>query len=344
MNDSAARFRGLLVCASACLMASLFFVPVAGAQDAQTTVEEWTVPWPESRPRDPYVAPDGRVWFVGQRSDYAAVFNPATEEFERFDLPHGAGPHNLIVGDDGMVWYAGNRQSHIGLLDPATGEIEQIPMPDDRARDPHTLVFDGAGHICFTVQGGNFVGRLTMDTRRVDLVEVPTPNARPYGIVVADDGRPWFVEFAAGKIGTIDPGSLKLEEFVLPELDSRPRRIALDSSGDIWFVDYSLGEIGKMTPDGVFDSWAGPSGTSGRPYALGIDADDRLYFVETGPRPNKLVVFDGRSKRVLSVTDVPSGGGAVRHMMYDSAQEAFWFGTDANTLARVRVPVARPTS
>jgi len=37
------------------------------AQGFDPTLEEWQVPWLESRPRDPYVAPDGRVWFVGQR-------------------------------------------------------------------------------------------------------------------------------------------------------------------------------------------------------------------------------------------------------------------------------------
>lgn len=35
------------------------------ARDFDPTLEEWQVPWLESRPRDPYVAPDGRVWFVG---------------------------------------------------------------------------------------------------------------------------------------------------------------------------------------------------------------------------------------------------------------------------------------
>jgi virginiamycin B lyase len=314
------------------------------AQTPQPLVEEWTVPWAASRPRDPYVAPDGRVWFVGQRSDYAAVFDPESEEFQRFDLPDGAGPHNLIVGDDGRVWYAGNRQAHIGILDPVTGEVEQIPMPDDRARDPHTLVFDDSGHIWFTVQTGNFVGRLDMETRTIDLIEVPTPHARPYGIKVAPDGRPWFVEFAGGKVGTIDPETLQLEEFDLPDSAGRPRRIAIDSQGDIWYVDYSLGELGRMTRNGEFEVWPVPSGIEGRPYALGIDDADHLYFVETGPSPNQLVIFDSGQERVQSVTSIPSGGGAVRHMMFDSDRQVFWFGTDANTLARVRVPVAPPTS
>ena len=46
------------------------------AQDPGLQLTEWTVPWPESRPRDPAVAPDGRVWFVGQAGNYVAVLDP----------------------------------------------------------------------------------------------------------------------------------------------------------------------------------------------------------------------------------------------------------------------------
>ena len=51
-------------------------------------------------------------------------------------------------------------------------------MPDPAARDPHTLVFDSKGDIWFTVQGGNFVGKLTRSTGEVQLVKVPTERAR----------------------------------------------------------------------------------------------------------------------------------------------------------------------
>ncbi len=37
-------------------------------------IQEWLVPWPNTRPRDPYVGPDGLVWFVGQKADYVASF------------------------------------------------------------------------------------------------------------------------------------------------------------------------------------------------------------------------------------------------------------------------------
>ncbi len=49
-------------------------------------VKEWQVPWPDARPRDPSVAPDGRVWFVGQAGNFIAVLTPQTGEFKRFEI------------------------------------------------------------------------------------------------------------------------------------------------------------------------------------------------------------------------------------------------------------------
>ncbi|MGH7538574.1 MAG: virginiamycin B lyase family protein, partial [Gemmatimonadales bacterium] len=158
-------------------------------------IKEWPVPWAQTYTRDPYVAPDGRVFFCGMSGNYVGVLDTVSGEFRRFDLPNPANPHNLIVDAKGIVWYAGNRGSHIGRLDPATGKVTTYPMPDAAARDPHTLAWDPNGDIWFTVQGGNFIGKLTVATGAVRLVAVPTPRARPYGIVVEPSGRPWIVLF-----------------------------------------------------------------------------------------------------------------------------------------------------
>ena len=69
------------------------------------TIQEWPVPWQGTRPRDPSVEPDGRIWFVGQTGDYVGIFNPETETFEKIDLNEGAGPHNVIVGSNGYIWF-----------------------------------------------------------------------------------------------------------------------------------------------------------------------------------------------------------------------------------------------
>ena len=83
------------------------------AAAAPLAVQEWTVPWEGTRPRDPYVAPNGLVWFVGQEGNYIANLDPRTGKFDRYEIDEGTHPHNLVVAPDGMVWYTGNRNGHI---------------------------------------------------------------------------------------------------------------------------------------------------------------------------------------------------------------------------------------
>ncbi len=324
----------------------LFTAPAACAQDAAPDapqqapaaidIREWNVPWPDTRPRDPFAVSADEVWFVGQQGHYAARLNPETGEFARIDLPEGAGPHNLIVGEDGAVWYAGNLTGHIGRIDPASGEIEQIAMPDPAARDPHTLVFDDAGDIWFTVQNGNFIGKLTVATRTVQLIPVPTERARPYGIDIAADGTVWAVLLGTNKLARIDPQTKELTEITLPRAETRPRRIGLTEDGRVWYVDWREGYLGAYDPaSGTFEEWVAPSAGQSMPYGMAVDGEDRIWFVETGMQPNRFVGFDPETEEFFAGADVPSGGGSVRHMHYHEGTNTIWFGADANTIGRV---------
>jgi virginiamycin B lyase len=302
-------------------------------------IKEWTVPWEGTRPRDPYVAPDGKVWFVGQQGDYVAEFDPGTGKFRRIDLEKGAGPHNLIVDEKGAVWYAGNRAAHIGRIDPANGKIEKIATPDPGAADPHTMLFDGGGHIWFSAQHANSVGRLHMQSAGLEVIAVPTPRARPYGLVVAAEGRPWVALLGTHKLATVDPESLKLREIVLPRKEARPRRLALTGDGRLWYVDAAQGYLGVYDPKtDAIKEWQTPGGGYSSPYAMAADRADRVWFAETGVRPNRLVGFDPKTESFFSLTDIPSGGGSVRHMVYDAKANSLWFGTDENTLGRAQLP------
>lgn len=306
---------------------------------ASVEIHEWPVPWEASRPRDPYVAPDGKVWFVGQRADYLARLDPESGRMERTELPEGTGPHNLIVGADGAVWYAGNRVASIGRLDPASGTLDTVPMPDPAARDPHTLAFGSSGEIWFTVQGGNLVGRLDPATRQVRLAAVPTPDARPYGIVVDAAGRPWFTLFGTNKLGVLDPESFTVTEVTLPRPEARPRRLVVTADQKVWYADYAGGHLGVYDPASeAFREWLVPGGADARPYAIAADDHGHVWFVETGPEPNRLQGFAPGPDQFFGTSPIPSGGGAVRHMVFHEPTRALWFGTDTNTLGRAGLP------
>jgi virginiamycin B lyase len=316
----------------------LMATSLALAETKSVEIREWPVPWEMSRPRDPYAA-EKRVWFVGQAGHYLASLDPATGAFEKVDLPDKPGPHNLVVGRDGIVWYAGNLRGYIGRYDPASGEIRRIAMPDEQARDPHTLAFDAKQeHLWFTVQGGNRIGRLRLADLQVDLISVPTPNARPYGIIVAADGAPWAVLFGTNKLASIDPRTLALTEHPLPRSEARPRRLDETRDGRIWYADYAQGYLGAFDPKTrAVEEWRLPSGADARPYAMAVDENDRVWVVETGPRPNLLVEFDAATEQVVRSTPIPSGAGTVRHMHYDAGSGRIWFGTDLHTVGYARV-------
>ncbi len=321
-------------------------VVASGQSASDPRLEEWTVPYPESRPRDPYVGPDGRVWFVGQAGHYVANLDPATGEFTRYDLEDGTGPHNLIVGDDGTVYYAGNRVAHIGVLDPETGDLEKIMMPDERAQDPHTLIWNGDGDIWFTVQMGNLIGFLDTSTRSVRFVEAPeveggrSTTSRPYGIKLDSHQRPWVALFNTNLIGMVDPGSFELITYELPE-GARPRRLVIDSRDRIWYVDYARGKLGRVVEGTGFQrEWDLPDGDGSRPYGMAIDAADRVWLVETGIQPNRFIGFDTGSEEFIGSVTVESGGGTIRNMYYDPDTNSIWFGTDVNTVGRAVLPAA----
>lgn len=303
---------------------------------APVEITEWEVPWENSRPRDPWVGGENTIWFVGQRSDYVATLNPETGDFRRYDLEEGAGPHTVIADERG-AWYAGNRARHIGLIDPASGEIEKFVLPGDSRGDAHTMAFTSNDDIWFTVQGGNRIGYLDMPSGEITLHDVPTPGARPYGIVVDDNDQPWATLFGTHKLATVEDGEVR--ELPLPREDARPRRLALTGDGNIWYVDYAQGYLGRYEiASGEVKEWRTPAGEDARPYGMAADDQGRLWFVETGPQPNRFVGFDPATESFTEPVAIESGGGTVRHMVYDPERDAIWFGTDTNTIGRARLP------
>jgi virginiamycin B lyase len=330
--------------------------PPAAAQGPldDPELQEWEVPYEQSRPRDPFVAPDGRVWFCGQAGAYIAVLDPESGEFTQYDTD-GVRPHNLIVAEDGMVWYAGNAANeggtarHIGKLDPETGDIERFMMPDDRARDPHTMVFDSKGDIWFTVQGGNFIGKLFTQTGEVRLVEAiegrprrgNPSGSRPYGIEMDSNDRPWIALFNTNHIGTVDPETFELETIELAE-NALPRRLTITSDDIVWYGDWTRGTLGRLDPEThEVTEFPLPGGEGSRPYAVNSDDSDRIWLVETGPRPNNVVGFDPMTGEIFSQTQPESGGGTIRHMYFDAETNSMWFGADTNTVGVMKLPPRR---
>jgi virginiamycin B lyase len=186
-------------------------------------------------------------------------------------------------------------------------------MPDDKAEDPHTAVFDAQGTLWFTVQVGNMVGRLDPKTGKIELKVVPTKEARPYGIQINSKGVPFFCEFGTNKMAKIDPKTMQITEYPLAE-GVRPRRLAISADDKVYFTDYQGGNLGRLDPEsGAIKMWPSPGGAGSNPYGIAITLDGMVWYSESGVKPNTIIRFNPKTEE-FARTKIPSGGGTVRNM------------------------------
>ena len=266
------------------------------AGTTEIAIREWVVPTPGARPHDPLAYPDGSIWYTGQLANVLGRLDPRTGQFKEYhpDTP-SSGPH-------------------IGKLDPRTGKFTDYKLPDPKARDPHTPMFDRRGILWFTVQSANMVGRLDPATREIKLVSSPTQKSNPYGMVISSRDIPWFCEFGSNKLASIDPETMEIHEHVLPNEGSRPRRIAITPDDVIWYSDYARGYLGRFdTKTGEVKEFASPGGPNSLPYGI-VYLRSAVWYSESGVRPNTLVRFDPATGK-FQTWPIPSGGGGVRNMM-----------------------------
>jgi len=278
------------------------------------SIREWALPTPDSFPHDPATGPDGALWYTAQKSNRIGRLDPATGQISEYKLPTpDSGPHGLASDRDGNIWYTGNHAGLIGKLDAKTRRVTEYKMPDARAHDPHTPVFDQKGILWFTVQRGNMVGRLDPATGKIELREVPTRDAVPYGIAIDSRGVPFFCAFGTHKLASIDPRTLEIREYALPS-GARPRRLAIAADDTIYYSDYARGYLGRLDPaTGKVEEWRSPGGAGSKPYGIAITPDGMVWYSESGVQPNAIVRFDPHD-RAFARAEIPSGGGVVRNM------------------------------
>lgn len=179
------------------LAASLLAPPVIADE-----VQYYEVPKGD-RPHDVAPAPDGTVWYTGQRAGVLGRLDPKTGDVKRVPLGDRSKPHGVIVGPDGAAWVSDSGLNAIVRVDAKTQAVQQWPLPKDRAgANLNTAAFDGKGRIWFTGQEGIY-GRLDPATGDMQVWDAPRGRG-PYGITATPGGDIWFVSLAGSYLAKPD--------------------------------------------------------------------------------------------------------------------------------------------
>jgi virginiamycin B lyase len=248
-------------------------------------------------PHDVAPAPDGTVWYTGQRAGVLGRLDPKTGQIERIPLGKGSAPHGVIIGPDGAAWVTDGGQNAIVRVDPATREVKAWKLPADRANaNLNTPAFDGRGRVWFTGQSGIY-GRLDPKTGEMQVWDAPK-GVGPYGITTIPDGTIYYVSLAGSFLGKpdLDTGETTVIEPKSPGVGTR--RVWSDSKGRLWVSEWNAGNLSVYDP--AAKSWEVYKlpGDGPHAYAVYVDNRDKVWLSDFGA--NAILEFDPERKSFAS--------------------------------------------
>lgn len=280
---------------------------------------------------------------------YAGIL--LAQEARYYQVPNGAGPHDVAPAPDGTVWYTAQRQGALGRLDPRSGRAEQIPLGKGSA--PHGVIVGPDGAAWVTDSGLNAIVRVDPGTRAVKRFPLPSgsgyanlntatfdkrgilwftgqsgiygrlePNSGamrifhtppgPYGIAATPGGDVYYASLAGSHIARIDPATGQATVIQPPAPHQGARRVWPDSKGRVWVSEWNAGQVSVYDPaTGQWRSWRLP-GPEPRAYAVYVDENDKVWLSDFGA--NAIVRFDPQTETFRSfASDRP--GANVRQLL-----------------------------
>ena len=135
----------------------------------------------------------------------------------------------------------------------------------------------------------------SVDERALNIVylqfPIPTSSSVSHTAVPDSQGKIWFTEYGANKIGVVDTKTGDAKEFEIPTPDSLPHGITLDQSGNVWFTEHSsraakIAKLDRVTGEIVeypIPQTVNTGRFGGRPgpHTLMFDSQNILWFTDT---------------------------------------------------------------
>ena len=152
------------------------------------------------------ISKDGAIWFCQLTGDRIGRLDPASGEITEIMVPRGSAPRRVAATPDGgTLWFAFYGSNELVKLDPlARKVVKAYTLPSGSDGGAYAVTVDGAGFPWVSELAGNNVVRVDPRTGEMRVIKLPTPNTGIRKMIVAADGRLWYMGSHTGKIGVIE--------------------------------------------------------------------------------------------------------------------------------------------
>jgi streptogramin lyase len=210
---------------------------------------------PKSTPL--FLLPDSHnnIWFTESTVNKLAELSYPSYKMTEYTLPtSGSGPVEITFGENqSVIWITESFAGKIASFDVSSHNfVEFTPPPSVSLRSPVGIVTDLSGNVWVSEHGGSAVVELIPSNSTFKAYPTSVPDnefsiSAVATLAIDSQGRLWFVEHFANKVGRLDPVTGVMEEFQIPS--SQPAYSvlnALDSQGNFWFTEFGSNEIGEV--------------------------------------------------------------------------------------------------
>jgi virginiamycin B lyase len=187
-----------------------------------------------------------------------------------------AGLYGVAVTQDGAVWATLIRGEAVVRRHP-DGTVTAIPLGD--GSEPSLLTAATEDSVWVTDAGGNRILRIGPDGIRGS-IDVPTPDARPFGIAAASSGEVWFTEMGTGALGRIDILG-RLDEFSAGPTDGVISMVACEGES-VWFTLNQANAIGYIRGGNSAPVVTTLPTAGSAPVGITVATDGAAWFAEVG--------------------------------------------------------------
>ena len=252
----------------------------------------------EGRIHDVAPAPDGKIWYTGQRQGTLGILDPKTGDVREVPLGEGSAPHGVIQGPDGAAWITDSGLNAIVRFDPGTEKIDVWKLPAETGyANLNTGTFDGDGIHWFTGQNGIY-GRLDPKTGEMKVFKDPDGRG-PYGIAATPQGDVYYVSLAGSHLAKIDRTTGAATIIEPPTPNQGARRVWSDSKGDLWISEWNSGQLSRYSPaTKAWKSWKLP-GDKPKAYAVYVDERDMVWVTDFAA--NATLTFDPKTEQWTAI-------------------------------------------
>lgn len=213
----------------------------------------------DSAPHGVIVGPDGAPWITDGGLNAIVRVDPATKKLSVFKLPSRDGYANLNTASfdkRGMLWFTG-QNGFYGVLDPKAGTVRLHDAP--KGVGPYGIATTPDGAVFFASLAGSYVGRIELESGKVEVLEPPTPHQGARRVWADSKGGVWVSEWNASQIARYDPAARRWQSWRVPGEGSQPYAIYVDERDQVWLSDFGANALWRFDPaTGQFVKYALP--------------------------------------------------------------------------------------